>query len=160
MLADQRTALTDLLQQLLKQKDQREEELRLVLVSDSGLASLISQVEALETGSIDLSRIDPDQSIDLSIYLSIRFMYYSVLIIYLSVVYMYCSVLILFYCCVFFFLLVILISCQLMSFVGALLIWEIIFYNFHLRQIFPLSVYLLFCVGEKKTWKNVFQIMA
>ncbi|XP_042612234.1 E3 ubiquitin-protein ligase LRSAM1 isoform X2 [Cyprinus carpio] len=32
VLADQRTALTDLLQQLLKQKDQREEELRMVLV--------------------------------------------------------------------------------------------------------------------------------
>lgn len=31
-LSDQRTALTDLLQQLLKQKDQREEELRLVLM--------------------------------------------------------------------------------------------------------------------------------
>ncbi|XP_052412820.1 E3 ubiquitin-protein ligase LRSAM1 [Carassius gibelio] len=33
VLADQRTALTDLLQQLLKQKDQREEELRMVLVA-------------------------------------------------------------------------------------------------------------------------------
>uniref|UniRef100_A0A673K5N3 E3 ubiquitin-protein ligase LRSAM1-like n=1 Tax=Sinocyclocheilus rhinocerous TaxID=307959 RepID=A0A673K5N3_9TELE len=32
VLADQRTVLTDLLQQLLKQKDQREEELRMVLV--------------------------------------------------------------------------------------------------------------------------------
>ncbi|KAI2664646.1 E3 ubiquitin-protein ligase LRSAM1 [Labeo rohita] len=32
VLADQRTALTDLLQQLLKQKDQREEELRMVLM--------------------------------------------------------------------------------------------------------------------------------
>lgn len=32
VLADQRTALTDLLQQLLKQKDQREEELKTVLV--------------------------------------------------------------------------------------------------------------------------------
>ncbi|XP_051957614.1 E3 ubiquitin-protein ligase LRSAM1 [Xyrauchen texanus] len=32
VLADQRTALTDLLQQLLKEKDQREEELRLVLM--------------------------------------------------------------------------------------------------------------------------------
>ncbi|XP_067294780.1 E3 ubiquitin-protein ligase LRSAM1 isoform X2 [Pseudorasbora parva] len=32
VLADQRTALSDLLQQLLKQKDQREEELRLVLM--------------------------------------------------------------------------------------------------------------------------------
>ncbi|XP_051513454.1 E3 ubiquitin-protein ligase LRSAM1-like isoform X2 [Myxocyprinus asiaticus] len=32
VLAEQRTALTDLLQQLLKQKDQREEELRLVLM--------------------------------------------------------------------------------------------------------------------------------
>ncbi|XP_059404128.1 E3 ubiquitin-protein ligase LRSAM1-like isoform X2 [Carassius carassius] len=32
VLADQRTALSDLLQQLLKQKDQREEELRMVLV--------------------------------------------------------------------------------------------------------------------------------
>ncbi|XP_043094923.1 E3 ubiquitin-protein ligase LRSAM1 isoform X2 [Puntigrus tetrazona] len=33
VLADQRTALTDLLQQLLKQKDQREEELRIVLMA-------------------------------------------------------------------------------------------------------------------------------
>ena len=32
VLGDQRTALSDLLQQLLKQKDQREQELRQVLV--------------------------------------------------------------------------------------------------------------------------------
>lgn len=48
MLADQRTALSDILQQLLKQKDQREEELRMVLVSDYGPTFLLSQKRHLK----------------------------------------------------------------------------------------------------------------
>uniref|UniRef100_A0A8C1DQ09 Leucine rich repeat and sterile alpha motif containing 1 n=1 Tax=Cyprinus carpio carpio TaxID=630221 RepID=A0A8C1DQ09_CYPCA len=48
VLADQRTALTDLLQQLLKQKDQREEELRMVLEAavDGDLGNLLCKLSA------------------------------------------------------------------------------------------------------------------